>query len=191
MQWLFNPLKGLRQNAHLPLLCLFLWCICAPREFSIFSVSFEFFPWCLSQIPNPTSPKRDVCYSICVVGSNPKKLIWAHAGKTQWADVPDKSKFLRNQMCCQCTYYTRDETRRVELYIVNKTNTLFSVSLDRDDGLLPSSSPSLPTCQFFRGLLPKSAGVVVNGHQGLRILNNSYHKIFYVMKYGAQCSSGL
>ena len=154
-------------------------------------VSFQFFPWCLSQIPNPTSPKRDVCYSICVVGSNPKKLIWAHAGKTQWADVPDKSKFLRNQMCCQCTYYTRDETRRVELYIVNKTNTLFSVSLDRDDGLLPSSSPSLPTCQFFRGLLPKSAGVVVNGHQRFRILNNSYHKIFYVMKYGAQCSSGL
>ena len=127
----------------------------------------------------------------CVVGSNPKKLIWAHVGKTQWADVPDKSKFLRNQMYCQFTYCTRDETRRAELYIVNKTSTSFSVSLDRDDGLLPSSSPSLPTCQFFRRLLSKSAGVVVNGHQRFRILNDSYQKIFYVMKYGAQCSSGL
>ena len=34
----------------------------APREFSNFSVSFEICPWCLSQIPNPTSPQRDVCY---------------------------------------------------------------------------------------------------------------------------------
>ena len=154
MQWPFNPLKGLRQNAYLPLLYLFLSCI-------------------------------------CVVCCNPKTLIWANAGKTQWADVPDKSKFLRNEMYCQFTYCTRDETRRAELYISNKTSTLFSVSLDREDGLLPSSSPSLPTCQFFRGLLSKSAGVVVDGHQGFRILNDSYQNIFYVMKYGAQCSSGL
>ena len=37
----------------------------APREFSNFSVSFEIFPWCLSQIPNPTSPQKDVCTKMC------------------------------------------------------------------------------------------------------------------------------
>ena len=34
------------------------------REFSNFSVSFQMFLWCMSQIPNPTSPQRDVCCRI-------------------------------------------------------------------------------------------------------------------------------
>ena len=36
----------------------------APHEFSNFSVNFEIFPWCLSQIPNLNYSQRDVCYRI-------------------------------------------------------------------------------------------------------------------------------
>ena len=35
-----------------------------PSEFSNFSVSFQIFQWCLSQIPNPTSPQNAVCTKI-------------------------------------------------------------------------------------------------------------------------------
>ena len=47
----------------------------APREFSNFSVKFEFFPWCLRQISNPTSPQRDVCYITCGRIFRRKKII--------------------------------------------------------------------------------------------------------------------
>ena len=49
-------------------------------------VSFQIFPWCLSQIPNSTSPQCDVCYRsktagqlcprIIVSYSEPKKLVF-------------------------------------------------------------------------------------------------------------------
>ena len=35
------------------------WC---SQQTSLRLASFRFFPWCLSQIPNPTSPQGDVCY---------------------------------------------------------------------------------------------------------------------------------
>ena len=37
-------------------------------------MSFQFFQWCLSQIPNATSPQRDVCYRINSVSTLSQKL---------------------------------------------------------------------------------------------------------------------
>ena len=74
-------------------------------------MSFQIFHWCLSQIPNPTSPQRDVCYTI-LSRQNPKV------------------GYLYGRQMNQCPYvFLSGELSPFPGLVLNRQSTLYSCNV--------------------------------------------------------------
>ena len=79
-------------------------------------MSFQIFPWCLSQIPNPTSPQRDVCYTI-LSRQNPKVGYFCGSLDDKWINV-------------QCPYvFLSEELSSFLGLVLNRQSTSYSCSV--------------------------------------------------------------